>query len=69
MCGGLGLPNHQPDLQHRRESLGVEVETVWQPIDSLQVLFNYAYLDAKLKDPGWVLPGRARRSRSVRVRA
>jgi iron complex outermembrane receptor protein len=32
------------------ESLGFELETIWQPIDNLQVLFNYAYLDATVKE-------------------
>ncbi|MEO8114085.1 MAG: TonB-dependent receptor, partial [Phenylobacterium sp.] len=27
-------------------SQGFELETIWSPIDNLQVLFNYAYLDA-----------------------
>ena len=25
---------------------GVELETIWQPIDHLQILFNYSYLDS-----------------------
>ena len=32
------------------ESTGVEIETIWAPIDDLQVLFNYAYLNAEVKD-------------------
>jgi iron complex outermembrane receptor protein len=27
---------------------GVELETTWQPINNLQILFNYSYLDAKI---------------------
>ncbi|MCC7265968.1 MAG: TonB-dependent receptor [Caulobacteraceae bacterium] len=30
-------------------SKGVEIETIWQPIDNLQILFNYSYLNAKIK--------------------
>jgi iron complex outermembrane receptor protein len=29
---------------------GLEIETLWQPIDRLQVLFNYAYLKATVDD-------------------
>jgi iron complex outermembrane receptor protein len=29
-------------------SRGAELETIWQPTDALQILFNYAYLDAKI---------------------
>lgn len=31
----------------KARSLGAEVETVWQPADSVQVIANYGYLDAK----------------------
>jgi iron complex outermembrane receptor protein len=31
-------------------SQGFELETIWQPIDHLQVLFNYSYLDAHVKE-------------------
>lgn len=31
------------------ESKGLELETVWRPLDRLQVLFNYAYLDPVVK--------------------
>jgi len=31
-------------------SQGVELETIWQPIDNLQILFNYSYLDAHVTD-------------------
>jgi iron complex outermembrane receptor protein len=30
-------------------SKGAELETIWRPIDALQVLFNYAYLDPIIK--------------------
>ena len=29
---------------------GLEVESIWQPIDRLQLVANYSYLDAKVKD-------------------
>ena len=31
-------------------SQGVELETIWQPIEHLQILFNYSYLDAHVTD-------------------
>jgi iron complex outermembrane receptor protein len=31
-------------------SQGFELETIWQPIDNLQILFNYAYLDTEVKE-------------------
>jgi iron complex outermembrane receptor protein len=31
-------------------SQGFELETIWQPIDHLQILFNYSYLDAHVTD-------------------
>ncbi len=38
-------------------SRGVEVETTWQPIDNLQILFNYSYLDSHItKSRGAVDP-------------
>jgi iron complex outermembrane receptor protein len=36
-------------------SQGFELETIWQPIDHLQVLFNYSYLDAKVKEASGVV--------------
>ena len=30
-------------------SYGIELETIWQPIDHLQILANYSYLDAHVK--------------------
>ena len=47
-------------------NMGFEVETTWQPIDGLQILANYSYLNAKIKeaccfqdpdDPRGVQPG------------
>lgn len=45
-----GPPVMQFFNMEKVESKGVEIESIWQPIDNLQVLFNYAYLDAKVKE-------------------
>ena len=34
----------------KAESYGLEIETVWQPIDNLQILANYSYLQAEVKE-------------------
>jgi iron complex outermembrane receptor protein len=48
------------------ENYGLELEATWQPIDNLQILANYSYLNAKIKegvftpdpdDPLALLPG------------
>jgi iron complex outermembrane receptor protein len=36
-------------------SQGVELEAIWQPIDNLQLLFNYSYLDAHITESGAVI--------------
>jgi iron complex outermembrane recepter protein len=50
----------------KARSYGLEIETVWQPIDNLQILANYSYLNAKIRshvftpdpdDPRGVQPG------------
>jgi iron complex outermembrane receptor protein len=33
----------------KAENFGLEIETIWQPIDRLQILANYSYLNAKIK--------------------
>jgi iron complex outermembrane receptor protein len=33
----------------KARSMGVELETIWQPIDNLQILANYSYLDAEVR--------------------
>ncbi|MBL8771953.1 MAG: TonB-dependent receptor [Phenylobacterium sp.] len=33
----------------KAENYGLEIETIWQPIDRLQILANYSYLNAKIK--------------------
>jgi iron complex outermembrane receptor protein len=46
--------------------IGLELETIWQPIDNLQILANYSYLDAEIReaccfqdseDPRGLVPG------------
>jgi iron complex outermembrane receptor protein len=32
----------------KARNVGIELETIWQPIDNLQILANYSYLDAKI---------------------
>jgi len=34
----------------KARNYGLEIETVWQPIDNLQILANYSYLNAKVRD-------------------
>lgn len=34
----------------KAENYGLEIETIWQPIDNLQILANYSYLNAKVKE-------------------
>ncbi|MDO8377819.1 TonB-dependent receptor [Phenylobacterium sp.] len=50
----------------KARSLGFELESIWQPIANLQLLFNYSYLDATIResccitdgaDPAAVAPG------------
>lgn len=48
---GPGLPNVTQTYNINAKSKGVELETIWQMADSLQMLFNYAYLDAEFDDP------------------
>lgn len=36
----------------KSRSVGFELETVWSPIQNLQILFNYALLDAKITESG-----------------
>ena len=31
-------------------SYGVELETIWQPVENAQILFNYSYLNARIHD-------------------
>ena len=33
----------------KARSMGLEVETIWQPIDDLQILANYSYLNAEVR--------------------
>ena len=34
----------------KARNYGLEIETTWQPIDNLQILANYSYLNAKVRD-------------------
>ncbi len=34
----------------KARNIGLEVETIWQPIDNLQLLANYSYLDATIQE-------------------
>lgn len=33
----------------KARTIGLEVETIWQPIDNLQILANYSFLDAEIR--------------------
>jgi iron complex outermembrane receptor protein len=49
-AGGLGQAQGIFYNIPKSVSQGVELETIWQPIENLQVLFNYSYLDAHVKE-------------------
>jgi iron complex outermembrane receptor protein len=34
----------------KSRSQGFEAETTWQPIDNLQIIFNYSYIDAQIRE-------------------
>ena len=64
--GGVGTTQQVFFNIPKSVSQGFELESIWQPIDHLQVLFNYSYLDAHIKkgsgvvdpaDPTAVAPG------------
>lgn len=48
--GGLGQANSIFYNIPHAISQGFELETIWQPIDHLQILFNYSYNDAHITD-------------------
>jgi iron complex outermembrane receptor protein len=59
------LPNTSGDLSQTQDfffniprsvSQGLELETVWSPIDRLSVLFNYSFLDAHVEEGALVDP-------------
>ncbi len=52
-----GLAQAQSIFYNIPESVtqGIEIETIWQPIDHLQVLFNYSYLDAHITSASGVV--------------
>jgi len=49
-AGGLGQANSIFYNIPKAISQGVELETIWQPINNLQILFNYSYLDAHVTE-------------------
>ena len=46
--GGIGLTQTVFFNVPKAVSQGFELETTWQPIEHLQILFNYSYLDAHI---------------------
>lgn len=34
----------------KSRSIGFELESIWAPLDAMQILFNYAYLDATIRE-------------------
>jgi iron complex outermembrane receptor protein len=61
---GAQIPLTVPDIGTTRTDFynlnmtnyGAELETIWSPIDDVQVMFNYAYLNTKLSDPTGCYP-------------
>jgi iron complex outermembrane receptor protein len=61
---GAQIPLVVPDIGTTRTDfynlnmtiLGIEVETIWSPIEDLQVMFNYSYLKTELNDPTGCYP-------------
>jgi iron complex outermembrane receptor protein len=48
--GGLAASNAVLFNVPESESTGFELETIWQPIDNLRILFNYGYLKAEVTE-------------------
>lgn len=50
--GGSGLSTGSTNFYNvpKAVSQGFEAEITWQPINNLQILFNYSYLDATIKE-------------------
>ena len=46
--GGTSVANSILSNVPKSRNIGVEVETIWQPVENLQFLVNYTYLDAKI---------------------
>jgi len=40
----------------KARSMGLEIETIWQPIDNLQILANYSYLDTSIQEGSAIDP-------------
>ncbi|MDE2486430.1 MAG: TonB-dependent receptor, partial [Alphaproteobacteria bacterium] len=53
--GGASLPSNIFYNIPKAISQGVELETIWQPIRNLQIMFNYSYLDAHITDSKGVI--------------
>jgi len=53
--GGIGASNSIFYNVPKSVVQGVELETTWQPLDHLQILFNYSYLDAHVKEARGVI--------------
>jgi iron complex outermembrane receptor protein len=49
-ASGGGVANSILFNVPKARSFGVEVETIWQPIEDLQILANYSYLDAHITE-------------------
>jgi iron complex outermembrane receptor protein len=48
--GGLGQTQNIFYNVPAARNVGFELESIWQPIDHLQILFNYSYVDAKVTE-------------------
>ncbi|HEY2357512.1 MAG TPA: TonB-dependent receptor, partial [Phenylobacterium sp.] len=53
--GGIGLTQTVFYNVPKAVSQGFELETTWQPIEHLQILFNYSYLDAHIDSASGVV--------------
>jgi iron complex outermembrane receptor protein len=53
--GGLSQPEGIFYNIPKAISQGVELEAIWQPIENLQLLLNYSYLDAHITESGAVI--------------
>jgi iron complex outermembrane receptor protein len=49
LSGGLAVSQSRYLNIPRALTAGVELETIWQPVPNLQILFNYAYDDAEIR--------------------
>jgi iron complex outermembrane receptor protein len=49
LTGGLAVSQSRYVNIPKALTAGVELETIWIPVDNLQILFNYSFNDAKIK--------------------